>query len=93
MLVHRLYLVIHSLFQRCTFVWSFYWTKRQNNKKAKGLEVREDDESRWECTGLWLAVKVNCLFAPVVVVCLDYCYQGGLKMQRPRPLRAGLSAG
>lgn len=42
---------------------------------------------------MWLTVEVNCLFAPVAVVCLDYCYQEGLKIQQPRPLRARLSAG
>lgn len=35
--------------------------------------------NRWEFRGLWFTVEVNCLFASVAVVCLDYCYQEGLR--------------
>lgn len=36
-------------------------------------------------------VEVNCLFAPVVVVCLDNYYQEGLEIWQIQPLSAWLA--
>lgn len=49
-------------------------------------------KNRWESTGLWLMVEVNCLFASVAQACSDYCYPEWMKIHQAGPWRLVLLA-